>query len=399
MPKRTIDDIDVAGKRVLVRVDFNVPIDADRNISDDTRVKAALPTLWHLLEKGASLVLMSHLGRPRGQHRPDLTLAPVASLLHQLLGTSVHLAPDCVGEATRRMAADLKPGQVILLENLRFHPEEEENDPDFARELAALGDLYVNDAFGAAHRAHASTEGVTHFFDEAVSGYLMKKELQYLQEAIVDPQRPFVAILGGAKVADKIEVVRNLMARVDTLLIGGGMSYTFLKARGLEIGDSLFDPESVAVAGELLRQAENRDVELLLPVDYVVATRIAGGVDTEVVAADSIPEGLQGVDVGPETSALFEDRAGKAGTVVWNGPLGVFEVEPFARGTLSMARCLERAGWESGAVTIIGGGDTAAAVAQAGVADRMTHVSTGGGASLECLAGFELPGAAALTDA
>ena len=399
MPKRTIDDIDVAGKRVLVRVDFNVPIDADRNISDDTRVKAALPTLWHLLEKGASLVLMSHLGRPRGQHRPDLTLAPVASLLHQLLGTSVHLAPDCVGEATRRMAADLKPGQVILLENLRFHPEEEENDPDFARELAALGELYVNDAFGAAHRAHASTEGVTHFFDEAVSGYLMKKELQYLQEAIVDPQRPFVAILGGAKVADKIEVVRNLMARVDTLLIGGGMSYTFLKARGLEIGDSLFDPESVAVAGELLRQAENRDVELLLPVDYVVATRIAGGVDAGVVAADSIPEGLQGVDVGPETSALFEDRAGKAGTVVWNGPLGVFEVEPFARGTLSMARCLERAGWESGAVTIIGGGDTAAAVAQAGVADRMTHVSTGGGASLECLAGFELPGAAALSDA
>ena len=398
MPKRTIDDIDVAGKRVLVRVDFNVPIDADRNISDDTRVKAALPTLWHLLEKGASLVLMSHLGRPRGQHRPDLTLAPVASLLHQLLGTSVHLAPDCVGEATRRMAEDLKPGQVILLENLRFHPEEEENDPDFARELAALGDLYVNDAFGAAHRAHASTEGVTHFFDEAVSGYLMKKELQYLQEAIVDPQRPFVAILGGAKVADKIEVVRNLLARVDTLLIGGGMSYTFLKARGLEIGDSLFDPESVAVAGELLRQ-ENRDVELLLPVDYVVATRIAGGADTEVVAADSIPKGLQGVDVGPETSALFEDRAGKAGTVVWNGPLGVFEVEPFARGTLSMARCLERAGWESGAVTIIGGGDTAAAVAQAGVADRMTHVSTGGGASLECLAGFELPGAAALSDA
>ena len=296
------------------------------------------------------------------------------------------------------MAEDLKPGQVILLENLRFHPEEEENDPDFARELAALGDLYVNDAFGAAHRAHASTEGVTHFFDEAVSGYLMKKELQYLQEAIVDPQRPFVAILGGAKVADKIEVVRNLLARVDTLLIGGGMSYTFLKARGLEIGDSLFDPESVAVAGELLRQ-ENRDVELLLPVDYVVATRIAGGADTEVVAADSIPKGLQGVDVGPETSALFEDRAGKAGTVVWNGPLGVFEVEPFARGTLSMARCLERAGWESGAVTIIGGGDTAAAVAQAGVADRMTHVSTGGGASLECLAGFELPGAAALSDA
>ncbi len=399
MPKKTIDDVDVAGKCVLVRVDFNVPIDADRNITDDTRVKAALPTLWHLLEKGASLVLMSHLGRPRGQHRPDLTLAPVASLLHQLLGTSVHLAPDCIGEETRRMAADLKPGQVILLENLRFHPEEEENDPDFAGQLAGLGDLYVNDAFGAAHRAHASTEGVTHFFDEAISGYLMKKELQYLQDAIADPQRPFVAILGGAKVVDKIEVVRNLMAKVDTLLIGGGMSYTFLKARGLEIGDSLFDPASVVVAVELLRQAESSGVELLLPVDLVVAGRIVAGVDTEVVAADAIPEGLQGLDVGPETSSLFEDRASKAGTVVWNGPLGVFEVEPFANATLSMARCLERAGWESGAVTIIGGGDTAAAVAQAGVADRMTHVSTGGGASLECLAGFELPGAAALSDA
>ena len=399
MPKRTIDDIDVAGRRVLVRVDFNVPIDADRNITDDTRVKAALPTLWHLLEKGASLVLMSHLGRPRGQHRPDLTLAPVASLLHQLLGTSVHLAPDCIGTETGRMAGDLKPGQVILLENLRFHPEEEDNDPDFARQLAALGDLYVNDAFGAAHRAHASTEGVTHYFDQAVSGYLMKKELQYLQDAIADPQRPFVAILGGAKVSDKIEVVRNLMSKVDTLLIGGGMSYTFLKAKGLEIGDSLFDPESVSIAGEMLSQAESSDVELLLPVDLVVAARIAAGVDTGIVAADAIPEGLQGLDVGPESSALFEDRAGKAGTVVWNGPLGVFEVEPFAKATLSMARCLERAGWESGAVTIIGGGDTAAAVAQAGVADRMTHVSTGGGASLECLAGLELPGAAALSDA
>jgi phosphoglycerate kinase len=288
---------------------------------------------------------------------------------------------------------------VILLENLRFHPEEEENDPDFARQLAGLGDLYVNDAFGAAHRAHASTEGVTHFFDEAISGYLMKRELQYLQDAIADPQRPFVAILGGAKVPDKIEVIRNLMTKVDTLLIGGGMSYTFLKARGLEIGDSLFDPESVAVAGELLSQAESSGVELLLPVDLVVAGRIAAGVDTEVVAAAAIPEGLQGLDVGPETSSLFEDRASKAGTVVWNGPLGVFEVEPFANATLSMARCLERAGWESGAVTIIGGGDTAAAVAKAGVADRMTHVSTGGGASLECLAGFELPGAAALSDA
>jgi phosphoglycerate kinase len=287
---------------------------------------------------------------------------------------------------------------VILLENLRFHPEEEENDPDFARQLAGLGDLYVNDAFGAAHRAHASTEGVTHFFDEAISGYLMKRELQYLQDAIADPQRPFVAILGGAKVPDKIEVIRNLMTKVDTLLIGGGMSYTFLKARGLEIGDSLFDPESVAVAGELLSQAESSGVELLLPVDLVVAGRIAAGVDTEVVAAAAIPEGLQGLDVGPETSSLFEDRASKAGTVVWNGPLGVFEVEPFANATLSMARCLERAGWESGAVTIIGGGDTAAAVAKAGVADRMTHVSTGGGASLECLAGLELPGAAALSD-
>ena len=399
MSKKTIDDVEVAGKQVLVRVDFNVPIDADRNITDDTRIKAALPTLWRLLERGASLVLMSHLGRPKGQHRPDLTLEPIAGLLHQLLGTSVHLAPDCVGEETRRMAGELKQGQALLLENLRFHPEEESNDPKFARDLAALGDIYVNDAFGAAHRAHASTEGITHHVGDAVSGYLMKRELQYLQEAIVDPQRPFVAILGGAKVSDKIEVVRNFLSKVDTLLIGGGMAYTFLKARGGEIGDSLVEEDALPLASDLMKEADASGGKLLLPVDVVVADAITPDAATHIVPSDAIPPGSQGLDIGPKTTEIFAQKVAAAGTVVWNGPLGVFEVEPFASGTRSMAECLERATWESGTVTIIGGGDTAAAVAQAGVAERMTHVSTGGGASLECLGGRDLPGVTALTDA
>ena len=399
MAKKTIDDVDVEGKRVLVRVDFNVPLDGDRNITDDTRVKAALPTLWHLLEKGASLVLMSHLGRPKGQVSPGLSLAPVAELLHHLLGTSVHLAPDCIGEEVERMATDLKPGQVLLLENLRFHPEEEANDAKFARQLAALGDLFVNDAFGAAHRAHASTEGITHHVPMAVSGYLMKKELHYLDEALSDPQRPFVAIFGGRKVSDKIEVLTNLMAKVDVLLIGGGMAYTFLKAKGLEIGNSLLEEGSVSLAKDLLAKAKkSKKLELLLPVDFVVAERIAAGVETQVVSVDEIPAEWEGADIGPETTKRFIEKVEGAGTVIWNGPLGVFEIESFAEGTLAVARALEQATWESGAVSIIGGGDTAAAVAQAGAAARMTHVSTGGGASLESLGGRELPGVNALAD-
>ena len=401
MTKKTIDDVDVSGKRVLVRVDFNVPLDGDGNIADDTRIRAALPTLWHLLEKGASLVIMSHLGRPKGQRRSDLSLQPVADLLHLLLGTSAHLAPDCIGEEAESMARDLKPGQVLLLENLRFHSEEEDNDPDFARQLAALGDLYVNDAFGAAHRAHASTEGITHYVSDAVSGYLMKKELQYLDEAVSDPPRPFAMILGGAKVSDKVEVIEHLMDKLDVLMIGGGMAYTFLKALDLEIGNSLFEEEAVPVARKVLAAVEEKkkDLEFLLPVDFVVTDRIAAGAETKVVSRDQIPPDRQGADIGPETRALFQSRIREAGMVIWNGPLGVFEIEQFAEGTRSVAETLEQATWEAGVVSIIGGGDTAAAVTQAGLAAKMTHVSTGGGASLECLAGRVLPGVVALDDA
>lgn len=401
MAKKTIDDIEVAGKRVLVRVDFNVPLAEDRSITDDTRIQAAMPTLWHLLENGASLVLMSHLGRPKGQRQPAMSLAPVANLLHHLLGTSVHLAPDCVGEEVEHMARDLKPGQVLLLENMRFHPEEEANDPEFARALAALGDLFVNDAFGTAHRAHASTEGITHHLDDCLSGYLMAKELKYLTEAIADPQRPFVAILGGAKVSGKVDVIESMLEKVDTLLIGGGMAYTFFKAMGLEIGDSLLEEEAIDVATSILKRADEKtEVELLLPIDCVVADRMAVDAQTQTVTRDAIPVGWQGVDIGPETTKIFGEKVSGAGMVLWNGPLGVFEIEPFAVATFELARTVEQATWEAGAVTILGGGDTAAATAQAGVAaSKVSHISTGGGASLECLAGRTLPGVEALDDA
>ncbi len=396
MAKQTIDDIDVAGKRILVREDFNVPLDGDQRIIDDRRVRAALPTLWQLLEKGSSLVLMSHLGRPRGQVRSGLSLEPIVQELHAHLGTSVHLAPDCIGEETARLAAELKPGSVLLLENLRFHAGEEANDSDFARQLAELGDgIFVNDAFGAAHRAHASTEGITRHVEHSVAGYLMKKELQYLQESLTDPARPFVAILGGAKVADKIEVIENLLDKVDALLIGGGMAYTFLKAQGLEIGNSLCDEESVPVAADLQSKAGDR---LVLPVDCIVARRVAAGAEHETVAVDAIPSDRGGVDIGPLTRERFVEHLSQAGTVLWNGPLGVFEIDDFAAGTTAVARALEQATWESGAVSIIGGGDTAAAVAKAGAGKRMSHISTGGGASLEALGGRVLPGVAALDD-
>ena len=398
MAKKTIDDIDVAGKRVLVRVDFNVPIDGDHNITDDARIRAALPTLWQLLEKGASLVLMSHLGRPKGQPKPGLSLEPVAKALHNHLGTSVQLAPDCIGDETAAMAAALQPGNILLLENLRFHPEEEANDAEFARQLAALGDVYVNDAFGAAHRAHASTEGITHHVSESVAGYLMSKELQYLQEALAEPARPFVAILGGAKVVDKIEVIENLLDKVDALLIGGGMAYTFLKAQGKEIGQSLLDAETVETAGRLLKKAADAGVDLQLPSDCVVVQKLEAGTPQQIVSTDAIPVDWEGVDIGPETSAAFSARVAAAGTVVWNGPLGVFEIDDFAKGTNAVATALEQATWESGAVSIIGGGDTASAVAKAGAAQRMTHMSTGGGASLECLGGRILPGVEALDE-
>lgn len=395
MAKRTIDDIDVAGKRVLVRVDFNVPLDGDANITDDNRIRAALPTLWHLLEKGACLVLMSHLGRPKGVS-PGLSLAPVAGELHGHLGTSVLLAPDCVGEETVELAHSLKRGNVLLLENLRFHKEEEANDPEFSRQLAALGEgIYVNDAFGAAHRAHASTEGITHHTKQNVAGYLMGKELRYLQDALKKPKQPFIAILGGAKVSDKIEVIENLLDKVDRLLIGGGMAYTFLKAQGYEIGNSLLEEATVPIAADLLRKAGDR---LVLPSDCLITQKFAAGAETRVVAADAMPADWEGVDIGPDTRAQFVDIVSQAGTVVWNGPLGVFEIDDFAEGTLTVAKALEQATWESGAVSIIGGGDTAAAVAKAGAHKRMTHISTGGGASLECLGGRILPGVEALDE-
>ncbi len=345
MAKKTIDDIDVAGKRVLVRVDFNVPLDGDHNITDDARIRAALPTLWQLLEKGASLVLMSHLGRPKGQHRQGLSLGPVARVLHNHLGTSVQLAPDCVGEETAAMAADLQPGNILLLENLRFHPEEETNDSDFAKELASLGDIYVNDAFGTAHRAHGSTEGITHHIGDAVAGYLMSKELKYLQETLATPARPFVAILGGAKVVDKIEVIENLLSKVDTLLIGGGMAYTFLKAQGKEIGQSLFDAETMDTAAGLMEKAKTHGVDLQLPSDCVVVQELEAGTESRVVNTDEIPADWEGVDIGPATTAEYADRVAAAGTVIWNGPLGVFEIKDFAKGTNTVAVALEQATW------------------------------------------------------
>ena len=398
MAKMSIKDAQTAGRRVLVRVDFNVPLDDAQRITDDNRIQAALPTLRYLLQQGAALVLMSHLGRPKGKRVPAMSLAPVAARLGEVLGRPVQLAPDCVGPEVERLARALQPGQVLLLENLRFHPEEEKNDTGFSGQLAALGDLYVNDAFGTAHRAHASTEGIIHHLSVAVSGLLMEKEIQYLDDAVRAPRRPFVAILGGAKVTGKIEVIDNLMDKVDALIIGGGMAYTFFKAMGLEIGDSLLEQEAVEVGRGVLEKARQRSKELLLPVDCVVADRFAADAATQVVTREAIPAGWQGLDIGPQTRRLFGDQVAAARTVVWNGPLGVFEMAPFAEGTRAVAEALAAATQEKGTMSIIGGGDTAAAIAQFGLGERMTHISTGGGASLECLGGLVLPGVAALND-
>ena len=397
MAKRTIRDLDIAGKRVLVRVDFNVPLDEDGRIIDDTRIRAALPTIEHLLAQGASVILMSHLGRPRGQRVPALSLAPVAERLRQLLGRAVGMAPDCVGAEVAAQAAALQPGQVLLLENVRFHPEEEQNEQTFAQQLAELGDAYVNDAFGAAHRAHASTEGVPRCMGAGVSGLLMEREISYLDEALRRPQRPFTAILGGAKISGKIELIEHLLDRVDALLIGGGMAYTFFKAMGLEIGDSLLEEDRLDTARQLLARVEKGGLDLQLSVDCVVADRFTVDAQAQVVARDAIPRGWQGMDIGPQTRQRYADQIARGGTIVWNGPLGVCEMAPFAQGTQQVAQALAAATRE-GAVSIIGGGDTAAAVAQAGLAQAMTHISTGGGASLECMSGRVLPGVAILDD-
>ena len=397
MAKRTIRNLDVAGKRVLVRVDFNVPLDEAGQIIDDTRIRAALPTVEHLLAQGASVILMSHLGRPRGQRVPELSLAPIAEHLSQLLGCAVAMAPDCVGAEVAAQAAALQPGQVLLLENVRFHPEEEQNEQSFAQQLADLGDAYVNDAFGAAHRAHASTEGVPRCMGSGASGLLMEQEISYLDEALRRPQRPFTAILGGAKISGKIELIEHLLDRVDVLLIGGGMAYTFFKAMGLEIGDSLLEEDRLETARQLLARVEKGGLDLQLPVDCVVADRFAVDAQAQVVARDAIPRGWQGMDIGPRTRQRYADQIARGGTIVWNGPLGVCEMEPFANGTQQIVQALAVATRE-GALSIIGGGDTAAAVVQAGLAQTMTHVSTGGGASLECMSGRVLPGVAVLDD-
>ncbi|CUU11387.1 phosphoglycerate kinase [Armatimonadetes bacterium GBS] len=390
MNKKTVRDIEVQGKRVLVRVDFNVPMQ-DGQITDDRRIRASLPTIQYLLEQGATVVLMSHFGRPKGKRDPQYSLRPVAERLSQLLGREVLFLDDCVGEQVEAQVRNAPQGSVILLENLRFHPEEEANDPAFAQALARLGEVYVNDAFGSAHRAHASTEGVAHYLP-AVAGFLMEKELRYLGQALANPEHPFVAILGGAKVHDKIGVIRNLLPKVDRLLIGGGMAFTFLKAQGYEIGRSLLDAESIEFARQTLAEAGDK---ILLPTDVVVADALAPGVATQTVPVSAIPADKMGLDIGAETAQRFAEVVRTAKTVVWNGPLGAFETPPFEQGTRVVMEALAN----SGAVSILGGGDTAACAEQLGFAERMTHISTGGGASLEFLEGRTLPGVAALMDA
>ncbi len=390
MSKLTIQDLDLKGARVFVRVDFNVPI-KDGRVTDDLRIREALPTIRFGAEHGAILVLASHLGRPKGKPKPEFTLAPAAARLSELLGKEVRFLPDCVGPEVERAVAAARPGDVLLLENLRFHPEEEANDAAFARKLAALAPLYVNDAFGSAHRAHASTEGITRHVQKAAGGFLMEKELRYLGGALESPQRPFVAVLGGAKISDKIEVIENLLGKVDRLLIGGAMAFTFFKSQGKDIGKSLCEGDKLDLARELLERAGPR---LVLPSDAVAAAGIEDGSSAHIVPACRIPDGEMGLDIGPETSAAYSAILREAKTIVWNGPMGVFEKDAFASGTVSVARAVA----DSGAVSIIGGGDSAAAVAKAGVADRITHVSTGGGASLEFLAGRVLPGVAALNE-
>ena len=394
MAKKTIQDIDVKGKRVLVRVDFNVPLDAAGNVTDDKRIVAALPSIKYLLEQGAKVILCSHLGRPKGKVDPQYSLRPVAAkLASHLSGVKVVFAEDTIGESANAAIAAMQDGEVVLLENVRFHKEETDNDPEFSRKLASLADIFVSDAFGTVHRAHASTAGVAAYLP-AVAGFLIGKELSIMGEALDNPIRPFVAILGGAKVADKIGVITNLLNKCDSLIIGGGMMFTFYKAMGYEIGSSLLDAESIDLARDLMKQAKEKGVNLLLPVDTVVATAFAADAEHKTVKADAIPEGWMGLDIGPESAKLFAETIKAAKTVIWNGPMGVFEFPAFAEGTKAVAQACA----DCNGTTIIGGGDSASAVKKLGFAAKMTHISTGGGASLEFLEGKELPGVAALND-
>lgn len=387
--KKTIKDVDVKNKRVLVRVDFNVPL-KDGNVGDDTRIRAALPTIEYLLKEGAAVILCSHLGRPKGGPDPKFTLKPVADYLGTLMGKKIYFAEDCIGLAATIAAKALKPGEILVLENTRFHEGEEKNDPDMAKQLASLADVYVNDAFGTAHRAHASTEGVARFLP-AVAGFLLEKEIRYLGQAVSDPKRPFVAILGGAKISDKIGVIRNLLKQADTILIGGGMANTFFKAQGYETADSLVQDEALDTARELLKEGSSK---IRLPLDIVLGDKFEESAQLKTMMVGNVPAGWRIMDVGPETVAAYSKVIAGAGTVVWNGPMGVFEFPAFAKGTLGVAQAVA----DSKAISVIGGGESVAAIQQSGLADKISHISTGGGASLEMLEGLTLPGVAALQD-
>ena len=390
--KKSVEDIDVSGKKVLVRCDFNVPM-KDGKITDETRINGALPTIKYLLSKNAAVILCSHMGRPKGEFNPAFSLAPVAKRLSELLGQEVVLAADVIGEDAKAKAAALKPGEIMMIENVRFHKEEEKNDPAFAKELASMAEIYVNDAFGTAHRAHASTAGVADYLP-AVCGYLIQKEISVMGKALSDPARPFTAILGGAKVSDKIGVINNLIDKVDTLIIGGGMAYTFMRALGNTTGTSICEEDKLELASDLMKKARAKGVSFLIPVDNIVAREYKEDADFMRIYSDAIPDGWMGLDIGPTTQELFTKTIAGSGTVIWNGPMGVSEWEHFAGGT----RAVAKAGAECGGISIIGGGDSAAAVEKLGYADKMTHISTGGGASLEFLEGLELPGIACLQD-
>jgi len=396
MAKLSLKDLELKGKTVVMRVDFNVPL-KDGVIGDDNRIQQALPSIKHVIDAGAKLVLLSHLGRPKGEPKPEFSLKPVAEHLGSLVSCKVWFGEDCIGEKAEEAVKKASEGEIVLLENVRFHPQETKNDPDFSKALAAHGDVFVNDAFGSSHRAHSSVAGITEHLQPAAAGFLLRKEIDYLQESVENPKRPFVAVLGGAKVSDKIGVIENLITKVDTIIIGGGMTYTFFKAMGLPIGNSLLEEDKVELAATLLEKAKENKVEIMLPVDSVVGREFKEDTESKVVPQDGIEDGWMALDIGPKSAQLFGDEIMDAKTVIWNGPMGVFEMDAFAKGTFAVAGAMSTA-TQNGAITIIGGGDSASAIKKAGLEDKVSHVSTGGGASLEYLEGKELPGITSLTD-
>jgi phosphoglycerate kinase len=393
MNKKSIKDVNIKGKRVLVRVDFNVPLDKSLNITDDSRIKKSLETIKYIIEKGGKLILMSHLGRPEGEVKPEFSLKPVAKHLSKLLGRPVKMLDDCIGENVRSQIAKMSSGEVVLLENLRFHKEETKNNPEFAKSLATLGDIFVNDAFGTCHRAHASTEGVTHYL-ESVSGFLVQKEIEYFEKVLTSPKKPLIFILGGAKVSDKIPVIENMLTKANTILIGGAMAYTFMKVKGIDIGSSRLEEDMLDTAKRILTLAEKSKVEIFLPIDHMVTDNIENTKGAKITNDENIASGLKGVDIGPKTIKLFSEKIQKAKTIIWNGPVGIFETDAFSQGSKALAEAIGN----SKAISVIGGGDTAACVAKFSLTEKMSHISTGGGASLEYLEGKVLPGVAALTD-